>query len=176
MSTHNNIIIDDVLIQVRINDLRLLNEVNDFTKLYIDNVNNEWILYMLYAESVEQDIDILIRKDSISLNSFLDIITQTSDSRIVAAISMLLLKLNFIQRPISSRLRLLEVLENLYNLDSSANKNKIYVCIMETELFDGTNKETIINKHYNVILHEASIYKDIAARAKIMYQPSSTGV
>ena len=135
--------------------------------VYINPLDKEeWEKIRFWSEMKEEEYTLLENTYNISMDDLILLaVSEKTEEIIICACNELLRRENEMGKEF--RERLIKKLEELTAVtNDKAELQRAKLIIYETELFDATNKKTILNKDFQQVNREASFYKDISERAK----------
>lgn len=163
----HSFICNDEQINSKVNLLQKTGISKDETDTYfVDPITREpWILTTYESEQLDCDIQVLM-KGEITSNELIEVALTSNDLKTVAAAAM---TLKFKEEHDKSEFRH-ALIQELEKLDiahlSEAERERIRIIIYESDLCDGTNQRSIMNKHWTEVQKDANFYQIPANKAK----------
>ena len=148
--------------------------INANESIYIDSITNiRWLLSNYWSEMLEVELKILVKLPLCTIEYYIKNLSLDKTVPELIVIALLISDRNFDNLK-SNRLLLIEKLESLMSeANDSTSMEKIKNIIYETSLYDPTNKDTIINKHFSQINSDAQFYRNISIRAQNILNTNS---
>jgi hypothetical protein len=139
----------------------------DETDTYFVNpiTREPWILATYESEQLDCDIQVLMKGEMTS-KELIDVALTSNDLKTVAAAAMTL-KFKVEQDKSEFRHALIQELEKLDIAHlPEEERERIRIIIYESDISDGTNQRSIMNKHWTEIQKDADFYQIPANKAK----------
>ena len=162
-----SLICDEELINSKLKELQEVETSKDGTdSFFIDPIIREpWILTSYESDRLDCDIRVLMKAE-LSSKDLIDIALTSEDEKVIAVAAMTL-KYKEEHEKSEFRHELINKLETLNNIDlSKEERMRIELIIYESNLYDGTNRRSIMGKHYTEIKKDALFYQEPADIAK----------
>jgi hypothetical protein len=122
-------------------------------------------VYIVESEALQKRIMLKCDKSNVKASELIELIDLDAAIEQLVLIGYILCH-NHFDGIKENRLILLEKLEKLSLL--SLDKTKIAAIVIESELFDATNQENVLNMEYSKIISYSNFYCMISARAKLL--------
>ncbi|RYZ34736.1 MAG: hypothetical protein EOP49_34210 [Sphingobacteriales bacterium] len=140
----------------------ILMSVNEDESRYVNASGNSYLVSRFWSEMLDKAVTIMERLPQIELEQLIKLITSALAVQDIAALSNLITE-RWEGHQKRYRLQLIEHLEFMLKAGAdTAAKEKIRMCVYESNLFDPTNREPIVGKSYQEIQADAACYRKMA--------------